>query len=72
MAGCMAGLAICVCNPWLSGFAFYGRTFRLSLCSCLPAGLSGTVRHSGPGDVPGGTVPVSAGYGRSHIFTSAL
>jgi hypothetical protein len=30
LAGCIPGLTICSCNPWLSGFAFYSITFRLS------------------------------------------
>jgi hypothetical protein len=47
MAGCITGLTIWSCNPWLSGFACYSRTFRLSLSSCLTAGLSGTKRPSG-------------------------
>jgi hypothetical protein len=37
LTGCITGLAIWICNPWLSGDAFYGTAFRLPLCSCLSA-----------------------------------
>jgi hypothetical protein len=46
---CIPGLTICSCNPWPSCSAFYGRTFRLSFCSRLSAGLSGTKCPSGSG-----------------------
>jgi len=49
LTGCITGLAIWFCNPWLSGFAFYGITFGLSFCSCPSAGLSGTECRSGSG-----------------------
>jgi hydroxyacyl-ACP dehydratase HTD2-like protein with hotdog domain len=30
LTGCIPGLTICTCNPGLSGFACYSRTFQLS------------------------------------------
>jgi hypothetical protein len=72
MTGCISWYKTMICNPWLSGFTCYSKTFRLSFCPVLRLDFRDEVSFRPRCHLPKDLDQFQIIRSRSSVFSEAL